>query len=47
MDALVAGTGDQVGVEVPGVDRNFVGARIADQHADFVVVGFRLPEGVV
>ena len=33
--------------EVPGVDRYPAGARISDQHADLVMVGFRLCEAVV
>jgi hypothetical protein len=34
-------------VEVPGVDRNSPGARIVDQHADLLMVGFWLREGVI
>jgi hypothetical protein len=34
-------------VEVPGVDRNSAGARTSDEHADLVMVRFRLRETVV
>ena len=47
VDALPAGVLDQVGVEVPCVDRDSAGARVSDQHADLVMVGFRLRETVV
>ena len=47
VDALAAGVVDQLRVEVPGVDRDVAGVRVADEDADLVVVGFWLCEGVV
>ena len=47
MHALARALVDQIGVEVPGVDHHVPGARVVDQHADLIVVGFRLSEGVV
>ena len=41
------GAVDEGGVEVPGVDDDVAGARVADEDADVVVVGFGLGEGVV
>src|SRR5215203_985846 len=46
-DALVQGALDEVGGEVPGVDDDASGVRVADEHRDLVVVGLGLGERVV
>jgi hypothetical protein len=45
--AQALGLADQVGMEVPGVDRDATGVGVLDQHLDLGLVGLGLRERVI